>query len=161
MYNFSFEDFYKQTYKRMYVHALSFLGDESEAEDVLSEAYTILWEKMNTIDKSSWQPYLYIIIKNKCIDRIRQSNIIPIHFDELAEALPVELSDYKEYEEKLIRLERHINELPKITKAILNECYYHQKTYKQVAMEQDISVHTVKRHIMCALRFLRNKYRKG
>ena len=50
-----------------------------------------------------------------------------------------------------------INTLPPKTKKVLEECYFNQKKYSEVAQMLNISTNTVKKHIMKALSSLREE----
>ena len=52
----------------------------------------------------------------------------------------------------------NVEELTDPTKTILKECYYENKKYQEVADEFGISTNGVKKHIMKALRLIREEF---
>ena len=54
-------------------------------------------------------------------------------------------------------VERVLNELKPPTKEIFISCYVHYKEYREVAEKMGISVNTVKKHIVKALKIIREK----
>ena len=47
------------------------------------------------------------------------------------------------------------------TRYILEQCYFHDRRYKDVAEEMNISVNTVKKHIMNALKTFRRELNRN
>ena len=64
----------------------------------------------------------------------------------------------EEREERLQRIEAFIEQLKDPTKTILKECYYENKKYQEVAEDFGISTSGVKKHIMKALKMLREEF---
>ena len=63
-----------------------------------------------------------------------------------------------EREERIRRIEALIEQLTDPTKSILKECYYENKKYQEVAEKWGISNSGVKKHIMKALKRLREEF---
>ena len=64
-----------------------------------------------------------------------------------------------EREQKMAELTKAIEKLTPQTQRIVNLCYVERKKYREVAAELDISESAVKKHIMQALSFLRQKFK--
>ena len=63
-----------------------------------------------------------------------------------------------EMEERVQHIEKFIEQLTDPTKTILKECYFDNKKYQEVAEEFGISINGIKKHIMKALRLLREEF---
>ena len=63
-----------------------------------------------------------------------------------------------EKEEQIERMYKVIERLPAQTRHILEECYFNQRRYAEVAEMLDISTSAVKKHIMRALQLLREEF---
>lgn len=63
----------------------------------------------------------------------------------------------KETEDRITKMYNLIDTLTPQTRRILEECYFHGKRYADVAEELNISTSTVKKHIVQALKLLRQK----
>lgn len=65
----------------------------------------------------------------------------------------------------LKKISELIHDMPQRTQFVLKQCYYEEKTYKEVAQMLDISTNGVKMHIMKGLETIRKyfgvKYKKG
>ena len=72
-YKKNFEDIYIAFYSRMSRFAQSYLIYEEEAENIVQDIFIEIWEKKIDISAiSNVSGYLFLILKNKCIDYIRR-----------------------------------------------------------------------------------------
>ena len=69
--------------------------------------------------------------------------------------------DWEDRERTLEKIESVCKELPDKTRYILSQCYFHHKTYKEVASELQITPDAVKKHIVKALKILREAVQKS
>ena len=54
----TFELLYKTHYKELYIHALSFVRDEEEAKDIVTDVYEYVWKNFEKLDSSvSLRPF--------------------------------------------------------------------------------------------------------
>jgi len=59
----TFELLYKTHYKELYIHALSFVRDEEEAKDIVTDVYEYVWKNFEKLDSSvSLRPFLYSLV---------------------------------------------------------------------------------------------------
>jgi len=70
----AFEKLYRETSPRLYALAMMLLRKRDQAEDVLQEAYVSVWHSASSYspDKGSAQTWLNVIVRHRCIDRIRR-----------------------------------------------------------------------------------------
>ncbi|MBD1394362.1 RNA polymerase sigma-70 factor [Mucilaginibacter glaciei] len=71
----AFNDLYKQQYFNLYRYAFSFLGDKEAAEEVVQDVLLKIWlgrHKLPVI--KNVQGYLYVAVKNACLNNIRSQN---------------------------------------------------------------------------------------
>ena len=105
----------------------------------------------------SWRGFALSYIRNKCIDYVRHDAIrnrfvaermrMDEHMDE---------SDMLDREQRVEILQTLIYELPPRTRLVLQECFINGRKYKEVAEELEISDNAVKKHVMKALKYLRD-----
>lgn len=68
----TFEQLVRQYQPLAYSLAMRFLGDETEATDVVQESFIRIWRHMHQYDpKQKFTTWLYRIVANLCIDRTR------------------------------------------------------------------------------------------
>lgn len=150
---------YKENYIRLFYYAFRFLTDEEACKDVVNDVFEKAWQQFDELKTETASAYLYAQVRSRCIDRLRHQQVEE-QYAELYRALSEDVFEIRadEREERLARIERTIASLTDPTKTILKECYYENKKYQEVADEFGISVSGVKKHIMKALRLLREEF---
>ena len=100
---------------KLYRVAYAFLNDPADAEDILQEAYSKLWEKRNElIIIKQPEAFCVTLIKNLCVDFLRspknrKGNDVPEMMEIASETTPE--SDL-ESKEKMEHIETLISKLP-------------------------------------------------
>lgn len=132
-----------------------FLLEREAAENVIQDCFLKLWEKKDFSHISNFKSYLFTLVKNICLNKIKHLQLEDKHRTWLLEAyMYAELPD-NEYDEVLIaRVYRVVNELPEQTRQIFMACVVDGKTYKEVAEEYGITVNT---YIKRAYKYLRGQ----
>ena len=117
-----------------------------------------LWEKTDFSNIRNFNSYLFVQVKNICLNKIKHLQIEDKHKSWLMEAyLYAELPEV-EYDERLIdKVWRVVNELPEQTRLIFIACVVEGKKYREVADECGISVNTVNTYVKRAYKYLRRR----
>lgn len=154
-YRFLFEEYFG----RMVLFAEYFLLDGKEAEDVVQELFLRLWNSSDIPDiKVSLKAYLFMQVKNACLNRIKHLNVEDKHKRLLAEAqLYAEIPDVELDEELVRKVYAAIDELPEQARVVFKLCVIEGKKYKEVAEELNISVNTVNTQMKRAYKHLRGR----
>lgn len=155
----AFNTIYKRYRIDLTVYALSILENEAEAQDVVQEFFISFWErKLYTLINTSVKSFLYVSIKNRCLNRLRDNDTRLRHLQEiqLSEGYtpPDEIDERPSLQQELsqaIELEA-----PLCSK-IFQLAYFDGLSYKQIAQAMDISPHTVRNQLVRALKILRGK----
>lgn len=155
----NFEIFFKENYLPFYFFALQFVNDEEVSKDIVNDSFEFAWAKLDTIDVINWKSYLLGYIRNKCVDYIRHQEV-KRKYAEFYQNLMMDKSIYytSESDERILHIRKVIESFPPRTKKIFQECYLHEKKYKEVAEDLEISVNAVKKHIVKALKILRESF---
>ena len=158
-YKDGFEQLYKANYARLYYYAFQFISDAETCKDIVNDVFEKTWNLYESLQQETITAYLYANVRNKCIDHLRHS-LVKEQYADFYKAVTQEEADndFSEREERIARIEKVIEELTDPTKTILKECYYENKKYQEVADEFGISTNGVKKHIMKALRLIREEF---
>jgi RNA polymerase sigma-70 factor (ECF subfamily) len=158
---------------RRYAHllfgvALKILKDETTAQSVLNDTFLQIKKLDKEIDNvGGW---LYKIVRNKCIDRMRQSDNEP-PFVELDEEIIKSVKNDDNFQQKPVS-ERLIEDegVQRILNAIqlleteIRQCallrFVEGYKYKEIAEVIDISENEVKKNLQVARYFLNQKLNK-
>lgn len=156
-----FDYLFNEFYPQLYYYAFHIINDMETSKDIASDAFEYIWANYAKIDKATAKSYLYIHVRNKCIDHLRHQDV-----HEQYTQLYTTLTDthaeneYKEMDERMMRVQSVMSKLTAHTRHILEECYIRRKKYQEVADDLNISVSAVRKHIVKALSVLRSEFAK-
>lgn len=156
-----FDFLFKEYYTQLYYYAFHLINDMEASKDITSDAFEFIWANYTKIDKATAKSYLYIYVRNKCIDYLRHQKVHEQYvqlYIKLTE--PHAETEYQEYDERMLRIQKAISTLTAHTRHILEECYIRKKKYKEVADELNISISAVRKHIVKALSVIRSEFEK-
>lgn len=167
--NTDFETVYVQYYARMKRFAVQYVLREEDAENLVQDIFTELWERFPTLSShDNLFAYLLLAIKNKCIDFLRRQTVmqkaadaarleyeleLAANYDALHAIGNVHLSE-KELDELL---HRALDKLPGRCREIFIKNKLEGMKQKAIADELGISVNTVENQVAIAYRKLRSE----
>ncbi len=158
-----FDRLFRQCYAELIVFAHRMVWSDDECHDIVTGAYEMLWRHFERIDGLTARAWLYRTVRNGCLDHLehmRHQN----DYAELQRRLTscVDESDWlAERDERAKVVEDVLGKMDDKTRMVLHACYVERKKYRQVAEEMGISVNTVKKYVMRALRTIReNRLKK-
>jgi RNA polymerase sigma-70 factor (ECF subfamily) len=155
-----FEWLFKSKYAHLCFYATKILGNTSQAEEIVAEAFADLWEKKDKIIFStSVTAYLFTTVRNKCINHLKHAKVSSTykkyflehfkHFD--TQDLPDKIFDEKHLTNEI---EKAINDLPDKCKEIFCLSRFENKKYNEIADMLHISPKTVENQMGIALKKL-------
>ena len=159
---FSFERLFRDNYGKAYYLALRILHDDEASKDVVADAFELVWRRLQDSDVDKLSSYLLTTVKNVCLDYIRKQNIRNRYVQANVQAVGKQSFNPEEvdlHEEKIQTIMRSLDELTPRTQQIVTMCYVQRKKYREVAEELGISESAVKKHIMQALSYMRQKFK--
>ena len=162
MERYSFEALFKENYSKAYYLALRILHDDEASKDVVSDAFELVWRRLKKEKVDNLSSYLMTAVKNACMDYIRKQNIrskYVLTSLQTAKTISVNPEYWDVREEKIQAIMDSLEELTPRTQQIVRLCYVERKKYREVAQELNISESAVKKHIMQALSYMRQKFR--
>ena len=150
---------YKKFYRKLFLYALTYLGEEEEARDMVSDMFVQIWYKWKeeqTVRTPS-ASYLYAMLRSRCVDKLRRQEVENRYLQQLEKDRFDNEEDVKEYEQTVTRLYTAIQQLPEPGKTILHHCYFDHMTYQQTADKLQMSLPMVKKHMAKIFQLLRDK----
>ena len=153
-----FDRIYDKYYPQLFYYAYGF-GEASEIfRDIVSDVFGQAWENVERLENATVGSFLYSCVRNKCIDYLRHDQAARQYAEYLQEAVEDEEGlTPEEYEERMNNVKQIISELPPRTRFVLEQCYFNNKKYREVAEILDVTSSAVKKHIMKALAILRER----
>ena len=158
----SFEQLFRDNYGKAYYLALRILHDDEASKDVVADAFELVWRRLQDSDVDKLSSYLLTAVKNVCLDYIRKQNIRNRYVQASVQAvgkLSFNPEEVDLHEAKIQTIMRSLDELTPRTQQIVTMCYVQRKKYREVAEELGISESAVKKHIMQALSYMRQKFK--
>lgn len=157
--NSEFVKVFDETYDSLYHYAISIINEHDDAKDVVHDAFVYAWNNRSGLDFSkSLKPYLLKVVKNYCLNYLRNKAIRDRHHDILINSLEeVAIPDFDGRDEIIDRINTIIDDLPEQCGKVFKLSVYEGLKYKEIGERLDISVNTVKTHISKALKNLRTE----
>ena len=161
-----FETFFRANYNKAFFLALRLLHDEEASRDVVADSFEKVWGRMegNKLNVNNLDAYLLVVVRNMALEWLRKMELhdryakMELHHQERA---CIDQQTLTEREQRMAALMAALEELTPRTQTIVNLCYVERKKYREVAKELGISESAVKKHIMQALSFLRQKFKNS
>ena len=144
------EQLFKTYYVPLCDYARAILGDAVEAEDVVQDLFTRLWnDKGNVETLVSEKSYLYASTRYRALNVLKHKAVVkrnhPLLLDFIEE---LQQEGYSEEEElKIERIKAVLDALPPRCRSVFTMSCLEGKTYREIAVELGISVNTVKFHV--------------
>lgn len=150
-------DIYRDYYNKVYGYIMNRVNHTQTAEDLTSEVFLKVYEKIDTFDetKASLSTWIFTITRNKLTDYYRQRRV----FEEVPETLDDGSSVEDEYcnDEMLEMLAGALEELDERERDIIVLRYYSGRTLREISEQMGISYAYVKVLQNKAMSVLREK----
>ncbi|ULB35088.1 MULTISPECIES: RNA polymerase sigma-70 factor [Proteiniphilum] len=166
-YKAQFEEVYVSNYARMKRFAQQYLIHEEDAENIVHDIFSELWEKkMEFSSFVNFNGYLFMMLKNRSIDFLRRKTLeqhaITEMQDEYTHSLKLRLASLEELDNRLLSdnnidtiIQKAIDALPEKCREIFVMSKIEGKKQKTIAEELNISIHTVESQMGIAFKKLR------
>lgn len=140
------------------------LSDRAEAEDVMQDAFTRLWQKADRFDANTarFTTWFYRVVSNACTDRMRRNRrlvALPEGWDVMDSAPSAD--DIIERKQQASHLTKALQILPERQRFALVLNYYEDVNNQEAAEIMGISVKAVESLLVRARRHLRIHYKIG
>ena len=151
-----FSEHFHTLYRPLCLHALHYLNNAEEAEDIVQETFANLWEKLQESEITSLKAYLYSAVRNNCLTKIRDAKpTVPFDQNYIDEGITME--EQQERVEMESRIWKMIDELPERRREIFLMAKRDGLRYKEIADLTGLSVKTIENHVTRAMQSLRKK----
>nr|WP_255364079.1 RNA polymerase sigma-70 factor [Arachidicoccus sp. BS20] len=156
----AFNEIYNRHWASIYGNAMKILKSESDAEDVVQEVFSTLWQKRNSIViKNTLAGYLYMVARYISL-RIIEKNIekytdITSMSEYYQSSMITNVESNIDLTKMEFAIEKAINSLPKKMREIFNLSRKNNLTHRQIAEKLNISEGTVKKQVYNALKIIK------
>ncbi|HOY07579.1 MAG TPA: RNA polymerase sigma-70 factor [Saprospiraceae bacterium] len=156
----AFDALFRRYYEPLCHYACSLTeGDMDEAEDLVQQTFVKLWEQRSAFEVQwSVKAYLYKMVHNRCLNRLRDARTREKYKVYNAEQLeqghehePGAASELNE------RIQQALQALPPECRRIFELSRFEELKYREIADQLGISIKTVETQMGKALRLMRTE----
>jgi RNA polymerase sigma-70 factor (ECF subfamily) len=153
----AFNTLYKFYSGRLYRFALGYLKSEEEAEELVQEVFTKIWEKRaNLKEELSFKSFLFTIAFNIIRKHFRTKVYLSEYFKTgKSDDIDIQTSQKITYDSLYQYISELVNRLPNRRKEIFIKSRFEGHSVKEIAEELQISHKTVENQLTAALKFIR------
>ena len=131
--NKAFEELFDLHYGNLVGFVYGYVRDEEVAKDIVHDAFLTFWTNRKHLDLSySAKSYLFTLAQNYALNYLRHLRVVEVN-------------------------EREVTALLESASEEFLKCVVEEKKYQEVADELDVSINTIKKHMVRALKFLRGE----
>lgn len=154
----AFGELYERTSAKLYGICRRLMGSDTDASDVLHEAYLTVWRNADRFDPAKASPitWLAVLTRNKAIDQLRRarsSEAIDAASD-IADGAPSAVDIISDEQDRR-RLAHCLDQIDARTRDLIRTAFFTGATYDQLATEQGVPLGTMKSWIRRGLISLR------
>lgn len=154
-----YEALFKQWYQPLCYYAHSILHRQDDAEEIVQKTFYKLWDQREKMEiHSSIKSYLYKMVHNSCLNKIKQLKMQSGHHEQIAYFSEVSANHVEQtvvHNELNRQVELAIAELPERCREVFLLSRMQQLSYAEIAEKMQISPNTVETQIVKALKALR------
>lgn len=132
---------YERYVELVYGVCLKFFKEKTKAEDAVMAIFETLVEKVKTQEIRQFRPWLHVVAKNHCLMQLRKKDRT-VSFDEMLPATQAEVVqstgvlhpvDVFEEDGQQLALKKCMEALPTHQKHCVEQFYFEDKSYKEIA----------------------------
>jgi RNA polymerase sigma-70 factor (family 1) len=155
----AFNELYKHYVVKLYQFAYSFLDDREAGEEIVNDVFVKIWLGRQKLDSvRNLQVYLYVAVKNACLNHLRSISSKKIREIKVTEAyyfhLPVDPAQLLISKELKTKVLNAVNELPPRCRLIFKMVKEDDLSCNEVATILDLSNKTIFAQLTIALKKL-------
>ena len=155
-----FKALFEKYYTKLYYSSLAIVRDEDDARDIVNDVFAHIWEKHDSFEDTVNSVYLYTSIRHRSLDHLKKKKVRDNYANNYMKNNDEGFLYDDEEEERIRQIQKVIDRMPEKTKYVLDQCYMEGKKYMEVASDIGLSRDGVRKHIVKALRLLRETFSK-
>lgn len=156
----AFEKIYYLFVERVYYFALRYLRNSADAEEMVQEVFSKIWESRKNINiELSFSGYLLTTTKNTIFNDHRKKINHQVYCNQIFTYLQKTMHSVEDdviYDDLMNLLNKTISDLPPKRQEIFKMSRFQGMPYKEISKELSISEKTIETHIRLALRDIKD-----
>jgi RNA polymerase sigma-70 factor (family 1) len=158
----AFNTLYNSYSGRLYRFAYGYFKSEAEAEELVQEVFTTIWEKRTDLkEELSFKSFLFTIAFNLIRKHFRTKTYLSEYLKTgRSDGLDMQTSQKITYDSLYQYINELVNQLPSRRKEIFIKSRFEGQTINEIAEELKISHKTVENQLTDALKYIRTNLNK-
>jgi RNA polymerase sigma-70 factor, ECF subfamily len=158
----AFEKVFKDNFKKLQSYAITIVGDENVAEEMVQNVFFKLWDRSEKINiQASIAAYLYRAVYNESCNYLKHQKVKQGFLNYSKHAMNDISTEKASKKVSVTELEQRIknalNDLPEQCRTVFQLSRFEELKYQQIADTLGISIKTVEAQMGKALRIMRVK----
>jgi len=157
----AYEQIYNRYWAIMYVYARKIMADEDDAQDIVQEVFTYLWNKgSELVIKTSLSVYLYTSVRYRIFDLLDHRKVrtdYKTYLQQFIEEGTYITDEQLRLKELVAVIEKEVSLLPPKMREMFEMSRNEGLSHKQIADQLGVSDLTVKKQVSNAVKILRGK----
>ena len=158
------EQIFKQLYEEYYapfcLYAKRFIDDKDTREDIVSDVFTSIWDKLGTesfdLQSDTALGYIKMCVKNNCLNYLKHQEYEWNYAEIIQKKAPI----YETEADSVYTLDelyRMLYKLPENYRTVFVKSFFEGKTHAEIAEEMNLSVKSINRYKQKTMELLRNE----
>ena len=155
---------FKQLYEEYYAPFCLYANDKDIREDIVSDVFTSLWDKLETesldLQSDTALGYIKMCVKNSCLNFLKHQEYEWSYAENIQKKAPIyETAPDSVYtlDELYRMLYETLNKLPENYRSVFIKSFFEGKTHVEIAEEMNLSVKSINRYKQKTMELLRNE----
>lgn len=157
----AYEQIYNRYWAIMYVYARKIMADEDDAQDIVQEVFTYLWNKGPELTiKTTLSVYLYTSVRYRIFDLLDHRKVrtdYKAYLQQFIEEGVYITEEELRLKELVAVIEKEVSLLPPKMKEMFEMSRNEGLSHKQIADQLGVSDLTVKKQVSNAVKILKGK----
>lgn len=160
----TFKQLYEEYYAPFCLYAKRFIDDLDTRQDIVSDVFASLWDKMDTdsfdLQSDTALGYIKMCVKNSCLNFLKHQEYEWSHVENIQKKTPVyetEPDSVYTLDELYRMLYETLDKLPENYRTVFMKSFFEGKTHVEIAEEMNLSVKSINRYKQKTMELLRNE----
>ncbi|MDR2238100.1 MAG: sigma-70 family RNA polymerase sigma factor [Chryseobacterium sp.] len=150
-----FEKIYSEYKHKVYFFVKKYIPKEEDAEDMVQDIFMHVWEHLDKTRQIPAEAIIFKTCKQKVSDFYRKHQLSFSFPEQIIKSEDDEAPDEKCHEEQISKVEKLLDQLPQKTRRLFMQHKIENRSYSQLARENNLSKTAVSKQINKVLSFLR------
>ena len=147
-----------------FIGANTDVDDKEVREDIVSDVFTSLWDKLDTdsfdLQSETALGYIKMCVKNSCLNFLKHQEYEWSYAENIQKKAPLyetETDSVYTFDELYRMLYETLNKLPENYRTVFMKSFFEGKTHAEIAEEMNLSVKSINRYKQKTMELLRNE----